>query len=282
MAAASLLWRLLLLSWLLLGGGQALAEVAVPPLKARVNDLTSTLTARQAGELESLLRDFETRKGSQIAVLMLPSTRPESIEQYAIRVVEQWKLGRKGVDDGLLLLVATEDRAMRFEVGYGLEGALSDAVAKRIISEVITPFFREGDFYGGIRAGLQRSIQVIEGEPLPPPARSTGASGASLLEDTLPLAMLFIFVVGGMLRALLGRFLGGVVAGGISFMGAWMLLGSFLIALVIAIVVLLITIGGSGRGGPFMGGGGGFGGGGGGGFSGGGGGFGGGGASGKW
>lgn len=282
MAAAGLLWRLALVFWLTLGASLAQGEVAVPPLKARVTDLTGTLTAQQSGELESLLRDFEARKGSQFAVLMLPTTQPESIEQYAIRVAEQWKLGRKGVDDGVLLLVAKQDRALRLEVGYGLEGVLPDAVAKRIISEVITPYFQQGDFNGGIRAGIQRTIQVIEGEALPPPAaRKNARNGASFFEDALPVAMLFIFVVGGVLRAIFGRFLGGVVAGGVSFLGAWLLLGSFLTALIIALVVLLITVSGSGRGGPFIGGGsGGFGGGGG--FSGGGGGFGGGGASGRW
>jgi uncharacterized protein len=280
--AASILWRFFLATWLTLAASQALGEVAVPPLKARVTDLTGTLTAQQAGELESLLRDFETRKGSQIAVLMLPTTQPETIEQYAMRVAEQWKLGRKNVDDGALLLIAKQDRAMRIEAGYGLEGALSDAVSKRIISEVITPHFKQGDFYGGIRSGSEQIIKVIEGEPLPPQSGKTSVrDGVNFFENTLPLAMLFIFVVGGILRAFLGRILGGLVAGAVSFFGAWLLLGSFLTALVIAIVVMLITISGSGRGGTYVGGGGGFGGGGGG-FSGGGGGFGGGGASGRW
>ncbi|MDP3688144.1 MAG: YgcG family protein [Sulfurimicrobium sp.] len=284
MATAGFLWRFFLAAWLMLGASLALGEVAVPPLTARVTDLTGTLTAQQTSELESLLRDVEARKGSQIAVLMLPTTQPETIEQYAMRVAEQWKLGRKGVDDGALLLIAKQDRAMRLEVGYGLEGALPDAVSKRIISEVITPHFKQEDFYGGIRAGAERIIGVVEGEPLPALAKKASArDGLSLFEDILPLAMLFIFVVGGMLRTFLGRFLGGLVAGGVAFFGAWLLLGSLLIALVIAIAVSLITITGSGRGGPFVGGSGGSGGfGGGGGFSGGGGGFGGGGASGRW
>lgn len=284
MSAARLLWRFFLAAWLILGASLAQAEVAVPPLKARVTDLTATLTAQQASELESLLRDFETRKGSQLAVLLLPTTQPETIEQYAMRVAEQWKLGRKGVDDGALLLVAKQDRAMRIEVGYGLEGALPDAVTKRIISEVMTPYFRQGDFHGGILAGVERTIKVIEGEPLPPqPGKASARGGLSLFEDILPLAMLFIFVVGGTLRAVFGRFLGGLAAGGVAFFGAWLLLGSMLTALVIAVIVSLITLSGSGRGGPYLGGSGGFGGGGsGGGFSGGGGGFGGGGASGRW
>ncbi|MFN3398206.1 MAG: TPM domain-containing protein [Sulfurimicrobium sp.] len=279
------LWRILFVSWLFLAPSLATAEVAVPALQARVTDLSGTLTAQQSSELEAMLRAFEARKGSQIAVLLVPTTSPETIEQYAIRVAEQWKLGRKGVDDGALLLIARQDRAMRIEVGYGLEGALPDAVAKRIISETITPYFKQGDFYGGIRAGLEAMIKVVDGEPLPPPRQARGPTareGVYFFENTLPLAMLFIFVVGSWLRAFLGRFPGALVAGGVSFLGAWLLLGSFVAALVIALIVSLITLAGGSRSGPFIGGGGSGGFGGGGGFSGGGGGFGGGGASGRW
>jgi uncharacterized protein len=126
------------------------AEVAVPPLKARVTDLTGTLTGSQIQTLDARLRDFERDKGSQIAVLMLPSTEPETIEQYSIRVAEAWKIGRTRVDDGVILVVAKNDRKLRVEVGRGLEGAIPDAVAKRVIAEVITPHFKANDFYGGI------------------------------------------------------------------------------------------------------------------------------------
>ena len=160
-------WLWLLLASFLLGTAQA--EVAIPPLKQRVTDLTSTLDASQLQTLETKLAAFEKAKGSQIAVLVLPTTQPEVIEQFAIRVVEVWKLGRKGVDDGVLLLVAKDDRKLRIEVGYGLEGALNDATAKRIVAEVISPAFKQGDFYGGIDAGVTSIIKVIEGEPLPPP-----------------------------------------------------------------------------------------------------------------
>src|SRR5512147_166739 len=146
------------------------AEVAVPPLKARITDLTGTLTQSQRDTLERELQAFESRKGSQIAVLIVPTTRPEAIEQYSLRVAETWKLGRKGVDDGVLLLVAKDDRKLRIEVGYGLEGALNDATAKRIVSEVISPDFKRGEFYAGIDAGVTAISKVIEGEPLPPPA----------------------------------------------------------------------------------------------------------------
>nr|WP_232019216.1 TPM domain-containing protein [Sulfuritortus calidifontis] len=259
----------------------AAAEVAVPPLNARVIDLTGTLSAEQRGAIERKLAALETAKGSQIAVLVLPTTQPETIEQYGIRVAETWKLGRKGIDDGALLLVAKDDRALRIEVGYGLEGVIPDAVAKRVIEEIILPRFKQGDFAGGIDAGVDALIGLVQGEPLPAPAPP--APGTDLLEQALPLALIFIFVVGGLLRAIFGRFLGASAAGGIAFFGAWLLLGSFVVGLVVALVVFLITLGGGGHighlGGGFGGrGGGGFGGG----WSGGGGGFGGGGASGRW
>ena len=258
------------------------AEVAVPPLAARVTDQTAILSAQQRAGLEQKLAALEAAKGSQIAVLLVPTTQPETVEQYAIRVAEVWQLGRKGVDDGALLLVAKNDRALRIEVGYGLEGAIPDAIAKRVIEEIILPHFKQGDFAGGIDAGTDALIRLVEGEPLPEPVQKA-QPGIALFENTLPVAMLFIFVVGGLLRAMLGRFVGASAAGGIAFFGAWLLLGSLLTGLIIAFIVFLITLAGGGRpgygGGGFGGrGGGGFGGG----FSGGGGGFGGGGASGRW
>ena len=258
------------------------AEVAVPPLSQRVTDLTGSLSAEQRGAIEQKLAALEAAKGSQIAVLLVPSTQPETIEQYGIRVAEAWRLGRKGIDDGALLLIAKDDRTLRIEVGYGLEGAIPDAVAKRVIEEVILPRFKQGDVAGGIAAGADALVKLVEGEPLPEPAPRRSA-GLGLFEDALPLAMLFIFVVGGLLRAMLGRFLGASAAGAIAFFGAWLLVGSLMVGLGIAFVVFLITLAGGGRfghaGGGFGGrGGGGFGGG----FSGGGGGFGGGGASGRW
>ena len=131
------------------------AQVAVPPLTGHVIDQTGTLTAEQKAALEQTLTAFEARKGSQLAVLMVASSAPEEIEQYALRVAEQWKLGRKKVDDGAILVVAKNDRAMRIEVGYGLEGALNDLTSKRIINETILPRFKSQDFYGGITAGVE-------------------------------------------------------------------------------------------------------------------------------
>jgi uncharacterized protein len=143
---------------LLLFAALAMAQVAIPPLTARVTDQTATLSPATTAALEASLAAFEARKGSQIAVLIVPTTAPESIEQYALRVAETWKLGRKGVDDGALLLVAKDDRTLRIEVGYGLEGALTDITAKRIVAEIITPRFRDGDFDGGVKAGVERMV----------------------------------------------------------------------------------------------------------------------------
>ena len=119
--------------------------------------------------LDATLQAFEARKGSQIAVLIVPTTSPESIEQFSIRVADAWKIGRKTIDDGAILVVAKDDRSLRIEVGYGLEGVLTDATAKRIIDEVIVPKFRTGDFAGGISDGVDRMLKVIDGEPLPAP-----------------------------------------------------------------------------------------------------------------
>jgi uncharacterized protein len=265
------------------------ALVPVPPEAGRVIDLTATLTGEQVSSLEQALRSFEARKGSQVAVLIVPSTAPETIEQYALRVAEQWKPGRKNVDDGALLVVAKDDRTLRIEVGYGLEGALTDADCKRIISEVIVPRFRQGDFHGGIAAGVDRILRVIDGEPLPKPGERRPA-GMRGIGSILPVIMILALVVGGVLHTVLGRFPGSLVTGGAVSVVAWMLAGTIFVALIAGVIAFLYTLlaGGMGRrglgGGGFGGGfgGGGFGGGGfgGGGF--GGGGFGGGGASGRW
>jgi uncharacterized protein len=266
------------------------SQVAVPP-PARVTDQTGTLSAEQKAALEQMLQAFETRKGSQIAVLMVPTTGGEPVEQFALRVAEQWKLGRKGVDDGALLAIAKDDRALRIEVGYGLEGALNDATAKRIVAEVITPRFREGDFFGGISAGVDRMIKVIDGEPLPAPARSAPQVDGGVFQF-LPIVLIAAMVVGGVLRAILGRGLGAFATGGAVGFLAWVLAGTLFVGVIAGVLAFFFTLvgggfgggrryggfpGGMGRGGSW-GGGGGFGGG----FRGGGGGFGGGGASGRW
>ena len=266
--------------WLLCAPWAA-AEVAVPPLKARVTDLTGTLQPDEQAALEQTLRAFESIKGSQIAVLIVPTTQPETIEQYAIRVADAWKLGRKGVDDGVLLLVAKNDRNLRIEVGYGLEGVIPDAVAKRIVSEIITPHFKQEDYFGGIRAGVDRIIKVIEEEPLPDKksSRSKDAGGSG---DWLAIGFVLAVVLGGAMRVLLGPFVGGLIAGSVAVVVAWLLFASLMMALVAGLFVFIFTLLGRHGGGGWSSGGGGWSGGSGGGFSGGGGGFGGGGASGKW
>lgn len=263
------------------------AQIAVPALTARVTDQTGTLGAEQRASLERTLQEFEARKGSQIVVLMVPTTAPETVEQYALRVTEQWKPGRKKVDDGALLLIAKNDRALRIEVGYGLEGALTDATAKRIVSEVIAPRFKEGDFFGGITAGVDRMIRVVDGEPLPAPA-AMPAVGPANIEQILPILLIVAVVAGLALRSTLGKFPGAIATGGAVGVLAWLMANAIAVGLIAGVAAFLFTLMGSGGGGfGGMHGGrgrygglgrGGFGGG----FGGGGGGFGGGGASGRW
>ncbi|MCC7258279.1 MAG: YgcG family protein [Gammaproteobacteria bacterium] len=267
------------------------ADVAVPELRARVTDLTATLSDAQRAALEEKLAAFERRKGAQVAVLLVASTQPEPIEDYAIRVAERWRLGRSGVDDGALLVVATRDRALRIEVGYGLEGALTDATARRIVDEFIVPRFRAGDFHGGIDAGVDRILAVIDGEPLPEPAWDRDAGGGfEGLAAVLPVVFVFTATLGAVLKRLIGQLPGALLTGAATGFLAWALVGVATVALLAAVAAFVLTLlsragpgrWASGRGGGGFGGGFGSAGGGGGGFSGGGGGFGGCGASGRW
>jgi uncharacterized protein len=264
---------------LLLFALSAWAQVAVPELSRRVTDLTATLDAGQVAALESKLAAFEAQQGSQIAVLIVPTTQPEDIAQFGIRVADQWKIGRVKVDDGVILIVAKDDRKLRLEVGYGLEGAIPDAIAKRVIAETITPYFKAGDYYGGIDAGVQQLMRLIEGEQLPPPSAS-GKAG-----DDGPFVMLIVggIVAGWLLSMLMSRpAAGGIAALGSGAVGA-MLLGLTPVLLFIAVFVFAGVASGFRHGGGWSSGGGGRGGGfGGGSWGGGGGGFGGGGASGSW
>ena len=274
-------------------GAQALQPV--PALAARVTDLTGTLTPAERSGLEEKLSAFEARKGAQIAVLIVPTTQPEAIEQYSIRVVDTWKLGREKPDDGALLLVALQDRALRIEVGRGLEGALTDLVSNRIIDETITPRFREGDFAGGISAGVDRMISVVDGEPLPEPEKHW--TGPPDIGGLLPILFFVVFFASTILRAIFGRALGSLATGGVAGGLAWFLTQLLGISIGVGLIGLVLSLalgfGNGGRGssrpghggwttGSWGGRGGGFGGGGGGGFRGGGGSFGGGGASGRW
>jgi uncharacterized protein len=220
----------------------AAADVAVPQLTGRVVDQTGTLSSGDIASLSQKLRDFENRKGSQVAVLIVPTTQPETIEQFSIRVAEAWKIGRKKIDDGAILVIAKNDRHLRIEVGYGLEGALTDVTSRRIIDEVITPKFRTGDFAGGIADGADRIIRVIDGEPLPAPARSTSySSDLSDFGPVVPFALFASLFVGGILRTMFGRLLGSVATGGVLAAIAWFLAGSVGLALVVGLIAFVLA-----------------------------------------
>lgn len=274
----------------------------IPALTRHVTDLTGTLTAQQVDALDAKLVALEQRKGTQLVVLMVPTTGDQDIESYSLAVAEANKIGRKGTDDGILLLVAKNDRKDRIEVGYGLEGAVPDAATARIRREFIESRFKQGDFYGGLDAGVDALIKLIDGEPLPAPEPASQPRNRGL---DLGHAMLIGLFVALFLRRLFGRAhvivrtpLGAALTGGL----LWLLaatVGVGVLGAVIGAIVMLMpggggrSIGGGGWGGWGGLGGGGFGGGGfgggsssggfgGGGFSGGGGSFGGGGSSGSW
>ncbi|MFL6791025.1 MAG: TPM domain-containing protein [Bradyrhizobium sp.] len=291
MKAARVILLALLLGWVF----PALADIAVPPLTGRVVDQTGTLSSADIASLTQTLKDLEARKGSQIAVLIVPTTGPETVEQFSIRVAEAWKIGRKKIDDGALLVIAKNDRHLRIEVGYGLEGALTDATTKRIIDEEITPKFRSGDFAGGVSAGVNRMIRVIDGEklPAPEPAHWQSPGLANYVDPLNPFVIVAVLALAGVLRSALGRLLGAAATGGMVGFLAWFFIGSIAASAIMGIIAFIFSFvgdmvpmsGGGGRyrrgggwsGGSWSGGGSSSGG-----FSGGGGSFGGGGASGRW
>jgi uncharacterized protein len=268
----------------------AATELPVPPLSGRVVDPAGLLQANTRQQLETRLAALEQRKGAQVAVLLVPTTQPESIEEYAVRVFAAWELGRRGVDDGVLLVLARDDRRLRIEVGYGLEGVIPDAVAKRIIAEHVVPLLRQGDLDSGLLAGVTQIARLIDGEPLPAPAprapRGAAAASGGWLAD--PASWLFwglvaVSFAGRLLRALFGRLLAALLVAACTAVLAGILLGAWWLGLLIGFGVFLLVLLGGGL--PGFGGrgyGGGRGGWGGGGFSGGGGRSGGGGASGGW
>jgi uncharacterized protein len=274
-----------------LGTANAQDLQPLPEVRSPVVDLTSSLTADQVQQLTSELLTFEQRKGSQIAVVFVPTTMPETIEQYAIRLAERVKVGRTKSDDGVLILVAVQDRKTRIEVGYGLEGAIPDIVANQIRREVMNPYFRTNDFYGGVRAGAGALMKRIDGEAFPPPWQGDAKdqdSGDPM--SWIIIALAAIFGLGGMLRRAFGRVAAsgivGTVVGGVG----WVMSGAALIGGIVGILAFLFALmllgrvidfrPGGGSGGWSTGGGGWSGGGGS--WSGGGGSFGGGGASGSW
>ncbi len=283
------------------GAAQEVTDpIPVPKLTARVIDQTGTLTPAELQRIEPKLQAFEQAKGSQVAVLMVPSIGPEPIEDFALRVTDAWKLGRAGIDDGVLFVVAKQQRKMRIQTGRGVQGTLTDAMSKRIIAERVAPGFRTGDFAGGIETGVDAILKAIEGEALPPPSAKKSARKVDTItsgSDFLWMAFFGVPVVAMMLRPMVGRAGSAGVTGGLTGVAAWLIFGTIVAGVVgaVAAFAVAIAMGTSslrqGRSGGFGGwipggggwsGGGGGGGFGGGGFSGGGGGFDGGGASGGW
>lgn len=265
----------LVLLWLALPWAAGAVEpVALPALASRVTDLTGTLDATQRGRLEARLAAIDRSGKAQIALLLLPTTQPETIEQFGIRLAEAWKVGQKGADNGLIVIVAKDDRRMRIEVGYGLEGKIPDAVASRIVNERMAPAFRQGDFFGGLDAAIAAIDGALDGEPIAP--RRTDVPAADATEDYFTW-LTATLVAAGVLRSIFGLF-GSLIAAAVGGWLGFMIFGSWLASVIAALVVFALSFG------RFTGGGGGgFGGSsGGGGFSGGGGSFGGGGASGRW
>jgi uncharacterized protein len=243
-AKASLL--ALLLCWAFaVPGDVAHADVAVPPLVGRVVDQTGTLSANDVSSLNQTIRAFETRKGSQIAVLIVPTTDGEAIEAFSLRVAEAWKIGRKKIDDGALLVIAKNDRHLRIEVGYGLEGALTDVTSKRIIDEDITPKFKAGDFSGGISAGVDRMIRIIDGEKLPAPEPPHWQAPAQSFDPSYlfnPFLIIPVLLFGGAIRSVLGRLVGSGVSGGLVALIAWFFFGSLVAAVLSGLVASILVM----------------------------------------
>ena len=239
MNAARAILLALLVGWVF----PALAAIAVPPLTGRVVDQTGTLSSGEIASLTQTLKEFELRKGSQIAVLIVPTTGEETIEQFSIRVAEAWKIGRKKIDDGALLVIARNDRHLRIEVGYGLEGVLTDATTRRIIDEIITPKFKTGDFAGGVTAGIERMIRLIDGEklPAPEPEHWEAPSLFNGIDPLNPFVLFGLFIVGSVLRAVLGRLVGSAATGGIVGFFAWAVAGSLIAAAVLAVIAFVVS-----------------------------------------
>ena len=236
--------RVPLVALLLCWAASALALVAVPPLSGRVVDQTGTLSAGDIASLTETLKNLETRKGSQIAVLIVPTTDGEAIEPFSLRVAEAWKIGRKKVDDGALLVIAKNDRRLRIEVGYGLEGALTDATTKRIIDEDITPKFKAGDFGGGVAAGVDRMVRIVSGEKLPEPAPPHWQDSQGFNPEDLfnPFLIVPVMLFGGLFRRLLGRLLGSAAAGALTALIAWFMVGSVVASLIVGAIAGMFVL----------------------------------------
>ena len=245
MSARRLLARAFVLLAALVSFGLYAAEgdpQPIPKYEKRVIDLTATLTAEDEARISARLKAFEAEKGAQIAVLIVGTTQPEAIFDYAMRVAENWKIGRKGVDDGVLFLIAKNDRKMQILTGPSLQGALTDAMSKRIISEIVGPKFRAGEFAAGIDQGVEKIIALLKGEALPPPVKKRVASGSVNVESFLMLGFVAALVVGPLLRSLLGRFMGAGATGAVTGAAAWWLAGGMLFPIVAGAVIFIVVL----------------------------------------
>ena len=221
---------------------RAQTQQPVPKITSRVIDLTGTLTAEQQATLEDKLAAFEARKGAQIAVLVVATTGPEDIVNYSYRVAHAWKLGRPKIDDGALLIVAKNDRELRIEVGRALEGALTDLTAHRIISDTIVPLFRQGDFYGGINAGLDQIIRIVDGEPLPPPDLRWQGAAEKNISHLVPFLFVAVLFGSALLRSMFGRGTGALIAGVVSGALVYFAGQSIFVALVAGVLAFLFAL----------------------------------------
>jgi len=222
---------------------QAQELVEIPALTRQVTDLTGTLSAQDVQRLEAKLSQFETAKGSQIAVLILPSTKPEAIEQFGIRLAETWQIGRKKIDDGAILIVAKQDRSLRIETGYGIEGALPDAICKRIIDEQIVPRFKADDFAGGIEAGLDAMIARINGEDLPAPVRTPRGQSSGFekkMSGWIGPGIVVLIILGNVLSTMFSRLTSGIVMGVLGFV-AGLIIASLTVGAIMGVVAMFAT-----------------------------------------
>jgi uncharacterized protein len=234
----------------------ASAFVDVPKLESPVTDLTGTLSPTEVQALESKLLAFEKSKGSQITVLIVPTTQPEDIAEFGIKVADLWRIGRKGVDDGVIFIIAKDDRKFRLEVGYGLEGVIPDAVAKRITSEIVKPYFKNNDFTGGVNAGVDQLMKLIEGEPLPDPEHQQVQQFSQDSEGTFLFILFGGLFAGSMLSTFFGRVAGALIAGIGSTLVASAFMGLGLGSILVGIIVFFLLSARFGGGGGWSNGGG--------------------------
>lgn len=238
---ASHIARALFFLLTLCGALTARADAPIPALSGSVIDLASTLSSQQQSMLQQTLHAFKTRHGNQIIVLLIPSSAPESVEQYTLRVAERWQLGRKSLEDGMLLVVATDTRTPHIEIGYGLQSVLNDAIRKRIVSEQIIPYLEQGDINGGISAGIEQITRVLDGKPLLAP-HSTDANGYTDAHPYFPVVIIVALAIGSVLPVILGRFAGALTTGGIIALLAWFSTETLTVAVLTGVLAVFFTL----------------------------------------